>query len=66
MQSHIEAGLPAWVSIRQTADHLGLHDRTVRRYISRGLLKARRIGPRLIRVERESLLSLGRRIGGAA
>ncbi|MGP4058501.1 helix-turn-helix domain-containing protein [Mycobacterium sp. 4D054] len=54
----------ALVSIQHAADHLGVDPRTVRRYIAQGRLKARRIGPRLIRIERGSLENLGRPVGG--
>ena len=45
---------------------LGVDPKTVRRYISQGRLKAARVGPRLIRIERESLESLGKPVGGGA
>ena len=44
---------------------LGVDPKTVRRYISQGRLKAVRVGPRLIRIERESLESVGKPVGGA-
>ncbi|MBI3217603.1 MAG: helix-turn-helix domain-containing protein [Mycobacterium sp.] len=52
------------LSIQQTADHLGVDPKTVRRYIAQGRLKAVRIGPRLIRVERASIVALVKPIGG--
>ncbi|MCP2627134.1 helix-turn-helix domain-containing protein [Mycolicibacterium smegmatis] len=51
------------LSIQETADYLGICTRTVRRYIAEGRLRAVRIGPRLIRVERESIDALMRPIG---
>ena len=57
--------LPRMVSIRQAADELGCDPRTVRRYIAAGLLTASRVGPRMIRVDRDSLLALLRPVGGA-
>jgi excisionase family DNA binding protein len=51
------------LSIQETADYLGICSKTVRRYIAEGRLKAVRIGPRLIRVERDSLEALMRPIG---
>jgi hypothetical protein len=57
--------LPAWMTIPQVSKHHGIDDSTTRGQLTKGLLKAHRIGPRLVRVERESVLSLGRRIGGA-
>jgi excisionase family DNA binding protein len=39
--------------------------KTIRRYIAAGRLRAYRVGPRLIRVDRESLLTLTQPVGGA-
>jgi excisionase family DNA binding protein len=55
--------LPPRPSIQQAAAWLGVDPKTVRRYIAQGRLKAARIGPKLIRVERESLLALAKPIG---
>ncbi|VCT89531.1 hypothetical protein MHAS_01225 [Mycolicibacterium hassiacum DSM 44199] len=55
--------MPARASIQQTAEYLGVSTKTVRRYIADGKLKAVRLGPRLIRVERESVEALMRPIG---
>lgn len=43
------------VSIQEAAEELQVSPRSVRRYISSGLLKAKRVGPRLIRVDAASL-----------
>ena len=51
--------LPRWVTMKQAAEHYQLSTRTVRRLISDGQLKARRIGTKTIRIDRESLLKLG-------
>jgi excisionase family DNA binding protein len=37
--------------------------KTVRRYIAQGRIKAMRIGPRLIRIDRESLLAFATPVG---
>jgi excisionase family DNA binding protein len=55
--------LPPRPSIQQAAAWLGVDPKTVRRYIAQGRLKALRVGPKLIRVERESLLALAKPIG---
>jgi excisionase family DNA binding protein len=55
--------LPPLPSIRQGADWLGVSDKTVRRYIAQGRIKAKRIGPRLIRIERDSLLAFATPVG---
>jgi excisionase family DNA binding protein len=50
--------LPMRLSIKQSAEHLGLSDKTIRRKIAAGELKAYRVGKRAIRVDRDSLLAL--------
>jgi excisionase family DNA binding protein len=52
--------LPPSPSIQQAADALGVSYMTIRRRINDGTLLAYRIGPRLVRVDRESLLKLAR------
>ena len=66
MQNMTTGHLPPHPTIKQTANHLGVDARTVRRWISDGRLTAHRIGPRLIRVDRESILKLAAPIGGGA
>jgi len=55
--------LPARLSIQQAAAWLGVHPKTIRRYITHGRIKAIRIGPKLIRIERESLLAFATPVG---
>lgn len=38
----------------------GVHPRTIRRWVEGGLLEGFRVGPRLIKVEREQVLALVR------
>lgn len=57
--------LPLQVPIRQAAEFFGVDVRTVRRWSSDGRLTAHRVGPRLIRVDRESILKLASPIGAA-
>jgi excisionase family DNA binding protein len=57
--------LPARPSIQQAAPYANVDPKTIRRWIASCRLVAYRIGPRLIRVQRESLLKLLRPIGGA-
>jgi len=57
--------MPRLVSIQRAAGELQCNPRTVRRYIAAGLLTGVRVGPRMIRVERDSLLALLRPVGGA-
>jgi excisionase family DNA binding protein len=52
--------LPRWVTIKQAAEYYRLDPKTIRRMIARSKLKARRVGERSIRVDRDSLLELGR------
>lgn len=47
-------------TIQQAADSLKVSTKTIRRYISQGLIQAERFGPRLIRVDLASLDRLGR------
>jgi len=63
MTASITDTLPARPTIQQAADWAGVNEKTVRRWIAEGRLKAMRIGPKLIRVERESLLALAKPIG---
>ena len=49
-----------WVTIAQSAERKKLSTKTIRRYISQGLIEAERVGPRLIRVNLASLENLGR------
>lgn len=56
--------LPARPTIAQAAEFLNVHPRTVRRYIQQGRLRAVRIGPRLLRVDRQSLIKLANPTGG--
>lgn len=56
--------LPAKVTIQRAAEYLHTSDKTIRRRIADGSLKASRVGPRLIRIDRESLLKLARPIHG--
>lgn len=65
VQTQIGADLPPRPSIRQAAEFHGVDQKTIRRWIAQGRLTAQRIGPRLIRLDRDEVLSLGRRIGGA-
>jgi excisionase family DNA binding protein len=60
------AQLPTQPTIAQAAAYFGVDVKTVRRWIAQGRLTAYRIGPRLIRIDRESIIKLGSPIGGAA
>lgn len=42
---------PRWGSIEQTAEHLGVHPRTVRRMIAEGRLTGFRLGSRIVRID---------------
>jgi excisionase family DNA binding protein len=57
---------PPLLSLRESAAVTGLKYHTIRAYIRTGRLLAYRIGPRSVRVDRDSLLSLLKPIGGAA
>jgi excisionase family DNA binding protein len=48
-----------WVSIATVATHLGVRPATVRAWIGQGRLRAKRFGPKLIRIELASVRALG-------
>jgi excisionase family DNA binding protein len=50
------------LTIRQAAEHFGVDPRTIRRWISAGVLPARRVGPRVIRVNPDDLGDVGRKL----
>ena len=47
--------MPKMVSIAAAADHYGVSQQTVRRWIASGRITAHRVGPRLIRVDLEEI-----------
>jgi excisionase family DNA binding protein len=59
---------PLWGTIRDAADHYKVSSKTIRRYIADGTIEAKRLGPRLIRVNLASLEAAGRalQLGGGA
>jgi excisionase family DNA binding protein len=52
--------LPLRPSITQSAKYLNVSDKTIRRYIAAGSVKAYRVGKCTIRVDRESLMALAK------
>ena len=48
------------LTIPQVAEHFSVDPRTIRRWISSGVLPARRVGPRVIRVSADDLGRVGR------
>ena len=57
--------LPVYLSIPQAAEIMGVCDKTVRRHIAAGRLRAYRCGGRLIRVRIEDIENLMREIPSA-
>jgi excisionase family DNA binding protein len=57
---------PQPMTIREAAEYHRVDIKTIRRYIQKGYIKAYRLGPRMLRLDRASVENLGRRIGGAA
>lgn len=45
----------SWVSIAQAAEQLGIHPRTLRRYIRQGRLTVVRLSPQVVRIKPEDL-----------
>lgn len=63
MPATLSATEHKWLSQGQAADYLGVTDRTIRNYVSRGILPGHRVrGSRLIRIDRSDLDSLMRPI----
>ena len=48
-----------WITMQEAGLTVGVDVTTIRRWIGQGYLRARRFGPRLIRVDKASLDSLG-------
>lgn len=44
-----------WLSIQQAADQLGVHPRTLRRYIRDGKLSVLRLSPQVVRIRTEDI-----------
>lgn len=52
------APLPEWFDARQAAEHVGVHEKTIRRWVHSGKLAASRPGGRLLRIRRGDLEKL--------
>lgn len=48
-----------WMTIEEAAIELNVSTKTIRRYITQGRIAANRVGPRLIRVARSSVVTVG-------
>ncbi|GAB3133649.1 excisionase family DNA-binding protein [Marisediminicola antarctica] len=55
---------PRWVSIQTAAETFAIHDWTVRQMIARGEAAAVRVGPRLIRVDLNTIARALRVVAG--
>lgn len=49
---------PARLTLTEAADAIGVHRRTLERYIKAGRLTAYRVGPRLVRVDPDEVEAL--------
>jgi excisionase family DNA binding protein len=58
--------MPKRVSISDAAGLVGVHPRTIRRYIASGRIPAYRVGPRLLKVDLDDVQTLLVPVGGAA
>jgi len=54
-----------WASIAQTADYLGLSDKTIRNWIAAGTIRAYRAGSKVIRIDLDELDAMLKPVGGA-
>lgn len=45
-----------WLSVSDVADHYGVSTRTVRRWISNGLLEANHVGPQILRINESDMI----------
>jgi hypothetical protein len=52
-----------WIPLAEAADLIGVVPKTIRRWIADERVIARRFGPKLIRVELESLMNMGESMG---
>ncbi|MCV7341592.1 helix-turn-helix transcriptional regulator [Mycobacterium haemophilum] len=57
--------MPVLLTIGQVAAATGLCPKTIRRRIADGTLRAHRVGPRAIRIDRDSLTHLLQPVGAA-
>jgi excisionase family DNA binding protein len=55
-----------YISLQDAADRLAVDPKTVRRYISRGLLPAVKLGGHLVRIPVAAINNLGRPVAGPA
>ncbi|WP_083911100.1 helix-turn-helix transcriptional regulator [Nocardia takedensis] len=46
------------IRLKEAGELVGMHPTTIRRWINRGLLQAVKIGPRVIKVERDDVLAV--------
>jgi excisionase family DNA binding protein len=63
MNSTPAVPLPPLLTIQEAAAATGFNEKTIRRRISENTLVAYRVGPRAIRVDRDSLMALLRPLG---
>ena len=51
------------MTLQQAAEYHQVDIKTIRRWIQQGRITAYRVGPRLLRLDRESVVGLGRKVG---
>jgi excisionase family DNA binding protein len=56
----VSSAVPEWGTIQDAADRMKVSTKTIRRYISTGLIAADRFGPRLIRIDLTTLVNAAR------
>ncbi|MEV0769939.1 helix-turn-helix transcriptional regulator [Nocardia salmonicida] len=53
------------IRLKEAGALVGMHPTTIRRWIDRGLLRAVKVGPRVIKVERDAVLAVRRPLDSA-
>lgn len=51
--------MPEWITISEAAERIKVSERTIRRYVTSGLVRGERFGPRLIRIDARTVGEAG-------
>ena len=61
----METEVSEWITLREAADYWSVTDRTIRNWIHAGRVRAVRVGPKLIRVDKKSIATLAPEVTGS-